>query len=210
MKRVVKTVLSIVTVAFFAAGCSSVRLVDSDVTAFADWRTAPPAPGTPYRFERLPSQQAPGAQQDAVEGMARTALARVGMELNPSIARYSVQTVINTQIVDRGIYDGGIGYSGIGFGGVGYGGGVFLGGGSRGVGFGLSLPMRFPEYYYKRELTLQMRDLRTNQIAFESRALHDGVWSDTFGVLPAMLDSTLSGFPQPPPGTRRINIETPR
>ena len=206
MKRVVKTVLSIVTVAFFAAGCSSMRLVDSDVTAFSDWRKAPPTPGTPYRFERLPSQQALGPQQDAVEGMARTALARVGMELNPPAARYSVQTVINTQMVDRGIYDGGFGYGGFGFGG----GGVFLGGGNRGVGFGLSLPMRFPEYYFKRELTLQMRDLQTNHIAFESRALHDGVWSDTLAVLPALLDSALSGFPQPPQGPRRINVEIPR
>jgi hypothetical protein len=29
-------------------------------------------------------------------------------------------------------------------------------------------------------------------------------------VLPAMLDSALRGFPQPPPGTRRINVEIPR
>jgi tRNA 2-thiocytidine biosynthesis protein TtcA len=64
--------------------------------------------------------------------------------------------------------------------------------------------------YFKRDLSLVMRDLRTNQVAFETRALHDGVWGDTLAVLPAMLDSALRGFPQPPPGTRRINVEIPR
>jgi hypothetical protein len=64
--------------------------------------------------------------------------------------------------------------------------------------------------YFKRELSIVMRDLRTNQVVFETRALHDGVWGDTLAVLPAMLDSALSGFPQPPAGTRRINVEIPR
>lgn len=193
--------------AFVMAGCSTVRLVDSDVTAFYNWNGAPPAPGTPYRFERLPSQQAPGSPQEALEGMARSALAKVGMELNPPAARYSVQIVANTQIIDRGPY----GYSP--YGGFGFGSGVFMGGGSRGVGVGLSFPIGggiSEPTYFKRELSIVMRDLRTNQVAYETRALHDGVWSDTPAVLPAMLDSALRGFPQPPPGTRRINVEIPR
>jgi hypothetical protein len=71
--------------------------------------------------------------------------------------------------------------------------------------------MRFPEApWFKRELTILMRDLSTGQVMYETRALHDGVWSDTLAVLPAMLDAALTGFPQPPPGTRRINIEIPR
>lgn len=190
--------------AFFMTGCSTVRLVDSDVTAFSHWSAAPPAPGTAYRFERLPSQQAVGAQQDHVEGLARSALAKVGMELNPALARYSVQVVINTQVVERYPYDGG--YDGFGFATP----GVFLGGGSRGASMGLSFPMRFPEPYFKRDLRILMRDLSSNQVAFETRALHDGVWRDTLAVLPAMLDAALRGFPQPPPGTRRINVEIPR
>jgi predicted small secreted protein len=194
--------------AFVMAGCSTVRLVDSDVTAFYNWNGPPPAPGTPYRFERLPSQQAPGSPQDAIEGQARAALSKVGMELNPSAARYSVQVVATTQIIDRGPY----GYSP--YGGFGFGSGVFVGGGSRGAGVGLSFPLGgggiSESTYFKRELSIVMRDLRTNQVAFETRALHDGVWSDTPAVLPAMLDSALRGFPQPPPGTRRINVEIPR
>jgi predicted small secreted protein len=194
--------------AFVMAGCSTVRLVDSDVTAFYSWNGPPPAPGTPYRFERLPSQQAPGSPQEALEGMARNALSKVGMEFNPSAARYSVQVVATTQIIDRGPY----GYSP--YGGFGFGSGVFVGGGSRGAGVGLSFPIGgggiSESTYFKRELSIVMRDLRTNQVAFETRALHDGVWSDTPAVLPAMLDSALRGFPQPPAGTRRINVEIPR
>jgi hypothetical protein len=183
----------------FMTGCSGMRLVDSDVSAFPHWNGAPPGPGTAYRFERLPSQQAPGAQQDAVEAQARTALAKVGLELNPAVARYSVQVVLNTQRVVRWPYDG--------WGGP----GVFLAGGNRGAALGLSFPLGYSEPdYFKRELSILMRDLRSQQVAFESRALHDGVWSDTAAVLPAMLDAALRGFPEPPPGTRRINVEIPR
>lgn len=206
MKRVLATVLSLAALALVLTGCSSLRLVDSDVTAFPNWTAAPPGPGTPYRFERLPSQQAIGSQQDAIETLARAALAKVGLELNPATARYSVQVIVNTQVLTR--YDGGFG--GFGFGGA----GVFLGGGSGGAGLGMSFPLGggggLGEPYFKRDLTILIRDLGTNQVVFETRALHDGVWSDTLAVVPAMLDAALRGFPQPPPGTRRINVDIPR
>lgn len=205
MKRAITAIFSVAVLAFFMAGCSGLRVVDSDVTAFSRWNAAPPGPGTAYRFERLPSQQVVGAQQDYVEGLARTALAKVGMDLNPAVARYSVQVVINTQIVERVPYDG-VGYDGFGFPTP----GVFLGGGNRGASFGLSFPMRFSEPYFKRELSILIRDLSSNQVVFETRALNDGVWSDTLAVLSGMLDAALRGFPQPPPGPRRINVEIPR
>lgn len=212
-QRSARLVVSSLAMAALLAGCSGPRLVDSDVTAFSTWPAQPPGPGTPYRFERLPSQP-PGPQQEAAEAIARTALAKVGLDLNPAAARYSVQTVINTQIVDRGPYDGGGAFGGGfggGFGGFGFGGpGVFLGGGSGGASVGLSFPIGLSQPYYKRDLTIQMRDLRSNQVVFESRALLDGMWSDTLGVLPAMLDAALRGFPQPPAGTRRVNVELPR
>lgn len=203
MRRALVAIFSIATMTLFMTGCSTVRLVDSDVTAFYGWKAAPPGPGTPYRFERLPSQQAVGSQQDLVEGLTRTALAKVGMELNSPVARYSVQVMVNTQVVERYPYDS---PDGFGFGMP----GVFVGGGNRGASVGLSFPMRFSEPYYKRDLTLLMRDLGSNQVVFETRALHDGVWADTLTVLPAMLDSALRGFPQPPAGTRRVNVEIPR
>lgn len=207
MKRVFSALCTVAVLALFMTGCSTMRLVDSDVTAFSRWSAAPPAPGTPYRFERLPSQQTLAAQQDQVEALARAALAKVGLDLNPTMARYSVQVVVSTLILDRGFY-GGPGYGGFGYPMT----GVFMGGGSRGasLGLGMSFPLRFPDPYFKRELSMLMRELSTGRVVFETRAVHDGVWRDTLAVLPAMLDAALLGFPQPPPGTRRVNVEIPR
>lgn len=202
MKRVLNAIFALAFTGFFITGCAGLRVVESDVTAFYNWNAAPPAPGTPYRFERLPSQQAVGAQQDPIEGVARNALAKVGMELNPTTARYSVQVRVNTQVVEQAGYGGG--YDGFGFAAP----GVFLGGGNRGVGFGLSFPLGYANYaYYRRELTLLVRDLSTSQVVFETRAVNDGRQNETLAALASMMDAALQGFPQPPAGTRRIAVQ---
>ncbi|MES2361199.1 MAG: DUF4136 domain-containing protein [Pseudomonadota bacterium] len=200
MKQSLKAIISIALIGLLLTGCSGMRVVDSDVTAFAAWTSAPPVPGTPYRFERLPSQQSGNVQQERLESIASTSLAKVGMVLDPARARFSVQLSFNTQYLERFPDDG------FPLGGP----RVFIGAGTGGGSFGFGFPMRFGEPYYKREASLLMRDLATQKVVFETRALHDGVWGDTLAVLPAMLDSALLGFPQPPSGTRRINVEIPR
>ena len=205
MKRSISAIFSVAVMALFMVGCSTTRVLENEVTAFYNWNAAPPTPGTAYRFERLPSQQVIGAQQDYVEERARTALAKVGMQMNPATARYSVQVRVSTQVIERLPYDG-AGYDGFGFATP----GVFLGGGSQGAAFGLSFPMRFSEPYYRRELTLLMSDLGTHQVVYETRALSDGVQGETLSVLSAMLDAALRGFPQPPPGLYRVNVQIPR
>ena len=205
MKRSIPAIFSVAVMALFMVGCSTTRVLENEVTAFYNWNAAPPTPGTAYRFERLPSQQVIGAQQDYVEERARTALAKVGMQMNPATARYSVQVRVSTQVIER-LPNDGAGYDGFGFATP----GVFLGGGSQGAAFGLSFPMRFSEPYYRRELTLLMSDLGTHQVVFETRALSDGVQGETLSVLSAMLDAALRGFPQPPPGLYRVNVQIPR
>lgn len=205
MKRSISAIFSVAVMALFMVGCSTTRVLENEVTAFYNWNAAPPTPGTAYRFERLPSQQVIGAQQDYVEERARTALAKVGMQMNPATARYSVQVRVSTQVIER-LPNDGAGYDGFGFATP----GVFLGGGSQGAAFGLSFPMRFSEPYYRRELTLLMSDLGTHQVVFETRALSDGVQGETLSVLSAMLDAALRGFPQPPPGPYRVNVQIPR
>lgn len=200
MKRAVIAVFALAFAGLFITGCAGLRVVESDVTAFHNWTAAPPPPGTPYRFERLPSQQAVGAQQDPVEGLARNALARVGMEFNPAAARYSVQVQISTRVIEQVGYGGG--YDGFGFATP----GVFLAGGNRGAGFGLSFPIAYASTYHRRELTLLVRDLATSQVAFETRAVNDGVRNETLAVLSSMMDAALQGFPQPPAGPRRIAV----
>ena len=194
-----QTAIILIATLFFTA-CSSMRVVDSDVTAFSAWTAAPPVPGTRYRFERLPSQQSANAQQDRIESLATTSLSRVGMALSPADARFSVQVLLVTEILQR--YP----EPGFGFGGS----GVSIGGGSRGASVGLSFPIGFGESYYKRTVSILMRELSTQKVVFETRAMHDGLSGDAFSVLPAMLDSALMGFPQPPVGTRRINVQIPR
>ena len=186
--------------ATFLAGCSSMRIIDSDVSAFAAWTAAPPIPGTPYRFERLPSQLPANAQQDRIEAIATASLARVGMVLDPAAARFSVQVLLSTQIGERFPDDG------FPMGGP----GVLIGGGRMGTSFGMTYPIRFGEPYYKREVTVLMRELATQKMVFETRALNTGPWNDALGILPAMLDSALLGFPQPPAGMRRINVDIAR
>ncbi len=215
MAYFLKTIFVIV-MALLASACSTTRLVDSEVTAFSTWRAAPPLPGTPYRFERLPSQQSGNEQQSQLEILAQKSLAKVGMRLDEAAARYAVQLAVENRLVERfaddgfltdgplllgsGIYGGFGGFGGsVGFGGLGaYG---------RGAGFG---GLGFRELYYWRSVSLQMRDLASNQVVYETRALHDGPWNDTYVVIAAMLDAALLGFPQPPPGPRRIDVQIPR
>jgi hypothetical protein len=176
------------------------RVVDSDVTAFSAWTAAPPVPGARYRFERLPSQQSANVQQDRIEALATTSLSKVGMALSPPDARYSVQVLLATEIVQR------FAEPGFGFGGP----GVSIGGGNRGASIGLSFPIGFSNSYDKRTVSILMRELSSQKVVFETRAKYDGPTGDAFAVLPAMLDSALLGFPQPPTGTRRIHVEIPR
>lgn len=204
MKRALTAIVSVAVMTLFMTGCSTVRIIDSDVTAISQWRAAPPVPGTPYRFERLPLQQTIGAQQDRLEALASAALAKVGMELKPDAAHYSVQVVAKTLVMEQWPYGGW--HDGFGFPGP----GPFPGRWRHGASMGLWYPMGFPERYYQRELSLLMRELASGQIVFETRALHDGVWSDSLAVLPAMLDSALLGFPQPPTGLRRVSVQIPR
>ena len=184
--------------------CAGLRTVDTDVSAFPQWKNAPPVPNTAYRFERLPSQQQPQEQQDAVEAAARAALAKVGMTLNPAAPRYAVQVVTSTQPITDG-------YGGFGGPGVFLGGGSGVGGGGSGVGVGLSFPLgRSASSSARHDLTIVMREVATQQVVFETRATHAGTSGDKLAVLPAMMDAALRGFPEPPPGTRRINVEVAR
>ena len=206
MKRALSAIFSIALLGFFMVGCSGLQRVENNVTAFHTWNGPPPGPGTPYRFERLPSQQVSAAYQDQVEEAARVALAKVGMNLNTAAPRFSVQVRVITQVIQALPY--GPGYDGFGFGMP----GVFLGGGSRGGAFGLSFPLGYstPSPYFHRDLTLLVRNLGNSQVVFETRVTNDGIQNETAAVLSAMLDAALLGFPEPPPGPRRINVQIPQ
>ena len=71
-------------------------------------------------------------------------------------------------------------------------------------------PWQFDFPYYRRELHLVLRRIGDGQVVFESRAQHDGRWSDDVAVLPAMVQAAVAGFPAVQPGPRRVVIEIPR
>ena len=206
MKTIFKITAYLTLLGTLLAGCSGLRVVESDVTAFAAWTSAPPGPNTPYRFERLPSQQALAKQQDLIEGSAVASLAKVGLVIDPAKARFAITITGNTQVVARSRAGFGYGVPN-----------VFLGAGNFGSSVGVSFPFGGPfgtpfpaDPYYLREIRIQMRDLTDQKVVFETIAVSDSPWGDGYVMLPAIIDAALLGFPQPPPGTRRIKIQTTR
>ena len=187
------------------SGCAGVRLIDTEVRSFV----TPPGiqAGAAYRFERLPSQQADVAAQARLEAMAQTALDKVGLLRKDSGAIYSVQVAASLRVDPYAPWD------------QPYGGrfGLSLGLGVRHSHFGLTTGRPFmPGFgwgespYYWREVSLVMRHLASGQVVYETQGAHDGRWSDSEAVLPAMLDAALAGFPNPPMGPRRVELEIPR
>ncbi len=205
---------ALVLIAAGLSGCAGTLRVGSDVQSFSSFA----APGgaavqvapARYRFERLPSQQAaaprPGAPADPqarAEAMVQPLLARHGWQLAAegeaqAPARYSVQVGVQVQALRTAWgpayarpwpapylyrpYRGG-----------------FVGG-----------PYGWDDTpWYQREVSLVIRELASGRVVYETRATHDGRWSDNSLVLPAMFEAALQGFPNPPSGVRRVVIDTP-
>ena len=197
-----KPLLLILTLALaLLAGCSGVRLVDSQVQAISTLPAgATIAKGARYRFERLPSQAAqPGAER--FEAMAQAALANVGLVRDDAQARYSVLLGVNTNayLVDAAGRPMGSPWGPYGQ--------IMIGSGGSMFGWGMHFP---PSTSYRREVSLLLRDLQTGQVVYETRAVNDNPWTDTDTVLAALFEAALRDFPNPPAGVRQVNIEIPR
>lgn len=195
--------LPLLALTLLLGGCSGMRLVESQVQA-----TATPgadtaiATGARYRFERLPSQ-ADEAHTDTVEAIAEAELAEVGLQRDETAARYSVQldTRMETYRTDdwgRPVGNGVYPY-----------GQVMIGTGGMGsvLGFGMRFP---PPTQYRHEVRLLLRELASGQLVYETRATHEGPWSDTYNLLRALFAAALKDFPNPPAGTRKVKVEIPR
>lgn len=194
--------LTLLTAALLLGGCSSMRLVESQVRTSTPPEAAAIESGARYRFERLPSQTDP-VENDSIDAIAEAELQEVGLVRDDKAARYSVQ--ITTRMESFYVDDWGRPYSGRTSIYIGRGGGFY------GPGTMIGMGMRFPPpSQYRHEVTLLIRDLQGNQVVYETRATHEGPWSDRYNILRATLAAALKDFPQPSAGARRIKVEIPR
>jgi hypothetical protein len=193
----------VLATALLLAGCSSMRLVDSDVNTFPTPSAQSVTVPATYRFERLPSEQAEGPARDALESLAQPELAKVGLQRADAAPQYSVQ--LNVRVVrdlrapwDEANYHVRFGppYPTHGRYGT-----VWR---TPGFGYLYDIP------YFRREVHVVVRRIADNQVVFESHANHDGRWPDDEHVLPAMFHAALQGFPNSPAGLRRVVVEIPR
>ena len=187
-----------VVAGWLLTGCAGGYLLDNNVQAFSNLTAPPPQPI--YRFERLPSQQNPSQAQ--LEAMADAALHKAGLRRDDANPRYSVQVSAQLQRVLSpwaDPWDYGWGWGGFG---VSH---------HRGIGLGFGFPFgRMESPWYQREVSVIMRELPSNRAVYETHASNAGPWMDNKTVFPAMFEAALQGFPTPPPGPRRVDIQVGR
>jgi uncharacterized protein DUF4136 len=189
-----------VVAGWLLTGCAGGYLLDNNVQSFSNV-TALPAQPT-YRFERLPSQQDPSQAQ--LEAMADAALQKAGFRRDDANPRYSVQVGAQLQRVLSpwaSPWDGWGGWGG--WGGIGW--------AHRGVGLGFGFPLgRMESPWYQRDVSVIIRELPSNRAIYETRASNAGPWMDNNTVFPIMFQAAMQGFPTPPPGPRRVDIQVGR
>lgn len=178
------------------SGCASGYLLDNQVQSFSGLQTGLPTHPT-YTFDRLPSQaNQPGQAQ--LEALADPALFAAGLRRDDASPRYTVQVTARVQRVVSPWYDPW--EPGWGWGGFGYPGPYM------GFGWGPVFP-RMDQAWFQREVGIVMRDKASSRVVYETHASSDGPWLDPSVVLPAMFQAALQGFPNPPAGPRRVDIQ---
>jgi hypothetical protein len=173
------------------SGCAGTYQLENQVQAFSTL-AALPAPAT-YRFDTLPLQAGP--PQTQLELWAVPALEKVGMRRDDTNPRFSVQVGarMNAELSPwAGPWDADWRFGGR-WGGFHHG---FHGG----------LMYHYEPPWYHREVSVIVRELPSNRVIFESHAQNDEPRGDNVVVFPAMFDAALAGFPNPPPGVRRVDV----
>ena len=188
-------------------GCASMRLIDSDVVSVAAVPPGMSLQGAKYRFERLPSQ-VHNPEAGLAEQQAQAAMTAVGLVRDDAGASLSVLLGFSGSQYPADPWGRPLGPGWTPFGSVAIGTGF---GGGLGSQVGLGMGMRFPPpTHYRREVSVIMRDLKSGQVVYETRASHAGPWSDSMPIFATLFQAAMANFPNPPAGPRRVNIEVPR
>ena len=202
MVRLLRFVAAAGVAALVLTGCASTYRLDNQVQSFSQLQTLPQPPS--YRFERSLSQQVDPAQQ-ALEALADPALHKAGLRRDDAAPRYSVQVSARTMRTISPHADPWGPWGPWGWGGWNIG----LGGRHFGLGIGGPWP-HGDSYWFHREVSVIVRELASNRVVYETRAVNDGPLLDNNTVLPAMFDAAMQGFPNPPPGPRRVDVQIGR
>ena len=191
----------------FLTGCASMRLIDSDVVSVAAVPAGINLQGAKYRFERLPSQ-VHNPEAGLAEQQAQLAMTAVGLVRDDAGASLSVMLGFSGSQYPADPWGRPLGPGWTPYGSIAIGSGF---GGGLGSHVGLGIGMRFPPpTHYRREVSVIMRDLKSGQVVYETRASHAGPWSDSVPIFATLFQAALANFPNPPAGPRRVNIEVPR
>jgi hypothetical protein len=191
----------------FLTGCTSMRLIDSDVVSVAAVPPGLSLQGAKYRFERLPSQ-VHNPEAGLAEQQAQAAMTAVGLVRDDAGASLSVMVGFSGTQYLADPWGRPLGTGWTPYGSIAVGSGF---GRSFGSHVGLGVGMRFPPpTHYRREVSVVMRDLKSGQVVYETRASHAGPWSDSVPIFTTLFQAALANFPNPPVGPRRVNIELPR
>ena len=76
-----------------------------------------------------------------------------------------------------------------------------------GPAYGLGYYEDYPDYH--REVAILMRDRRSQQIVYETRAMHTSRWTSN-ALLPAMFEAALKDFPLPALSPRTVTVALPK
>jgi Domain of unknown function (DUF4136) len=178
------------------AGCAGPRSVSNEVSSFGDWPVGR-APGS-FAFDRLPSQQALGAETDRVEAAALPALQRAGFvpAADAQAADVLVQVATRDKRSDRLAWSEPVGFHG-------------------GINHWRWGPWFGPNWVlvpahelsrYEREVAVLIRDRASGKAVFEARATSEGTRSTDDELLAAMFEATLMDFPRLGVNPRRVVV----
>jgi len=183
------------------SGCNSMRIIESQVQTSIQWptsataQTAVPAK-TFFRLDRLPAD-VNSLQAGWAEVELEAALAPLGWTRNDTQAQYTIWIGVRAAefIADpwgrpvRGPWVNRFNIS--------------IGTGYRRAGFP-------PPSGYAQEVSIIIRDLRTSNVVYQTKALHEGPWTDQQNIWRAMIGAALQGFPNPSVLNRRVDTSIAR
>lgn len=189
--------LCVLAAAAALSGCAAMNRLSSEVSSYGQWPAERRTPS--YVFERLPSQQAQAEQQTLLEDAARPALEAAGFRpaAEGSAADVTVQVGARVSGDERAyLYDG--------FGPFGWPGYHRRPRFGLGVGWGPYWSGSFPTPQYEREVMVLVRDRRSGQTVYETRATNSGNSSAIQSLLPAMFAAAMKDFPAAGINPRRV------